>query len=783
MYFSSQALINKFPLSLFWVRLSVLGILSSYFYVTMEWLFFVTKPSFMDAMDGTQKIDILFTTGAILAVLSILAVFIFFGLDILLPILFSKSSKFFLYTAAIFPALILATLAVLLIDNFTYTVFKFGIVSTRGMFRIVYILILLLMLLYFYRWGLRFIGFSRKTGGGFKLFYILSSLLLLVSAVFMFQRFKPFASPNTPLLQGKHDYPNILILGSDGVNATNLSIYGYDRKTTPYLEKLIPTSLVAENAFPNAGNSTGSVTSLLTGKLPTETRVLYTPNTLTGSDAFQHLPGILRNLGYFTAEIGYTKYVDAYEVNMQDGFHLVNQRSLEDSRFFRFGRRHGYGDSFFFLTQIFERISDRLLHISFIQIMENPYDLVTENEHSFYVDDHKKVSQIIDLFKNTDEPLFIHVHLMGTHGPKFYPAQQVFSIGQEQRDHWMRDYYDDAILEFDSHVRRIFRRLEAEGKLDNTIVVIYTDHNMKYYTTQRVPLMFRFPKGEHAGRIHNNVQNIDIAPTLLDYLDIPVPDWMNGQSLLPGEPPRDRLIISGLARTTNPNSYRPPFYQFATISAVVCDQWYELRTQTSLLLTGSVVGHTSSCTGQDGLSRDAVRKQLLAHLQQTDFDVQSLPENYTQVLAYGAITRAQAALYSLKALHGTSYSPPPALGMFIDIPVSDPYAGWVEELVTEGLEEGCSSSPRQYCPDEILTRGQAAKLILMVKEGRGYVPPEPEGFYADVPPYSDLAPWVDELYRRGVSGECVAIPLSYCPAEPIDIEQFILYLNKIFYEP
>jgi arylsulfatase A-like enzyme len=781
MFVHVQALKTKSPLFHAWGHLFVLGILSSYFYVAMEWLFFVTKPSFMDAMDGAQKIGVLFTAGAILMMFSLLPVFILFGLDLVFRVFLSESSTYVLYAAAVFPAITLTALALILIDNFTYTVFELGIVSTQGIVRIAYIPVLLLLFHYFYQWGLHFIGFGKGTGGGLKFLYLLSTVLILVSAVLVFQRSNPLSSQSaTPLLREAGTYPNILILGSDGVNATNMSIYGYDRETTPYLQKLMSTSLVAENVFPNAGNSTGSVTSLLTGKLPTETRVLYTPNILSGSDAFQHLPGILRNLGYFNAEMGYTKYIDAYEVNMQDAFHLVNQRSLEDNPFFRIGRRYGYGDSFFFFTQMFERISERILHILYIQAMENPYDLVKETEHSFYVDDHEKVTQLLKLIASTNEPLFVHVHLMGTHGPKFYPTRQVFSSGQDQGAYWMRDYYDDAILDFDGHVRRIFRRLEASGKLENTIIVLYTDHNMKYYTTQRVPLIFRFPNGEHAGRIQNNVQNIDIAPTLLDFLGVPVPDWMTGQSLLHGEPPTDRLIVSAVAKVSNPKADQPPFYQFATISAVVCDKWYEFRTPTDLFLTGSITGHTSPCKEDTQFGADAARARLLDHLQMMNFDVQTLPENDIYLLPYAAVTRAQVSMYLLKALYGTSYLPPSATGMFTDMSDSDPYAAWAEEIVKKGFDDGCSLSPRKFCPDGIVTRAQAAKLVLMAKEGIEYLPPRPEGVFADVQVSSQFAPWIEEVYRRDIARECGLDPLGYCPDEYIDFEHLYNFLQNAF---
>ena len=91
------------------------------------------------------------------------------------------------------------------------------------------------------------------------------------------------------------------------------------------------------------------------------------------------------------------------------------------------------------------------------------------------------------------------------------------------------------LLDFDKNVGEIITELEKAGNLDNTILIIYTDHAQRWKTTERIPLSIRFPHSEFAGKITSNVQNLDIAPTMLDYMGLPVPTYMDGQSLLKGE--------------------------------------------------------------------------------------------------------------------------------------------------------------------------------------------------------------------------------------------------------
>jgi len=76
---------------------------------------------------------------------------------------------------------------------------------------------------------------------------------------------------------------------------------------------------------------------------------------------------------------------------------------------------------------------------------------------------------------------------------------------------------------------------------------------------------------------------------------------------------------------------------------------------------------------------------------------------------YAAVTRAQMAAFLLKARHGSGYVPPPAEGIFADVPASDPFAPWIEELAAEGVTAGCGGG--DYCPDAPNTRGQMAVFL------------------------------------------------------------------------
>jgi hypothetical protein len=77
-----------------------------------------------------------------------------------------------------------------------------------------------------------------------------------------------------------------------------------------------------------------------------------------------------------------------------------------------------------------------------------------------------------------------------------------------------------------------------------------------------------------------------------------------------------------------------------------------------------------------------------------------------------SVTRAQMAVFLLKTSLGSSYTPPTAVGIFGDVPISDTFAPWIEDLYNRNITGGCQASPLLYCPDNPNTRGQMAVFLV-----------------------------------------------------------------------
>jgi len=74
------------------------------------------------------------------------------------------------------------------------------------------------------------------------------------------------------------------------------------------------------------------------------------------------------------------------------------------------------------------------------------------------------------------------------------------------------------------------------------------------------------------------------------------------------------------------------------------------------------------------------------------------------------ITRAQMAVFLLRALYGSGYAPPPASGSFDDVPIGHWAAAWIEQFANEGITSGCGGN--NFCPDDAVTRAQMAVFLV-----------------------------------------------------------------------
>lgn len=608
------------------MALWITAVAAAIFGLAMEWVFFATKPSFMSVLTGWERMQILMLSPLPLIAVSAAGCVFLGGIARWIP----QARGALVRIGMLWPGLILASSFLLLLDNFTYTLFRMGVQTSAGIWRYGYVALFGLFWVGGWRLGM---GMLRGLAARDKLGRLAAGIAFVgavCGGLGLALGTDGAAGPiDEEVPQGENPLPNVLLLTPDGVSAEHLSVYGYERDTTPFVRThSAGRALICENGFANATTSGGSIASLLTGKLPTTTRLYYPPEILMGAAAYEHLPGILRQYGYENVDISCRQNADAFDLNMLHSFHEANGRLENSGRWPQAAGRWLGMPTAYFLKSSGERLRDRLLHAAGVKEFEAAYDEVVDKQELTLDYDARRLERLLGLIRSDRRrPFFAHVHLLWTHGPSFYSPNPVFSDKGQQKEPFERDFYDDAILDADGVLAKIAGALVSAKQLDRTIVVLSSDHGRRW-DSGRIPLIFWFPGGAHAGRIRTNAQNLDVAPTLLDYLGIPKPEWMEGVSLLAGDPPAERPVFNTAANSgvvdfetglVDSSRSKPPFYSLGRLNATIANRTFALDLNTGNVATGVVAGHTQPLAEGEGPSLAEAREILFRHLEASGY--------------------------------------------------------------------------------------------------------------------------------------------------------------------
>ena len=140
------------------------------------------------------------------------------------------------------------------------------------------------------------------------------------------------------------------------------------------------------------------------------------------------------------------------------------------------------------------------------------------------------------------------------------------------------------------------------------------------------------------------------------------------------------------------------------------------------------------------------------------------------------VKRAEIAKPILLAKNNDiNYLPPNAIGdQYLDVLQNSFNAKWIEQLKADGITEGCSNN--MFCPNDVVTKSQLAKILLKAKHGDAYVPKPAVGIYTDVPINTFNADWIEALKEQGVTTGCGIN--KFCPNEGVSVTDFYKMLSK-----
>jgi arylsulfatase A-like enzyme len=208
-------------------------------------------------------------------------------------------------------------------------------------------------------------------------------------------------------------------------------------------------------------------------------------------------------------------------------------------------------------------------------------------------DINNEVIPLIDQLQSSPKPFFLFVNYMDAHTPydppppydslfptpdrhnvdsaEYYSiAADVMKLARKLPDNLRERLiagYDGELSYLDYHVGHLVDHLRSRKLLDNTLLIITSDHGeafgersfvghgLSVYQDQvHVPLVIKWPGTGRGERIRRPVSLIDIFPTVLGTLNLPVPTKLTGQTLTRAHPPELRLVVA--ERYPCPDLYR-----------------------------------------------------------------------------------------------------------------------------------------------------------------------------------------------------------------------------------
>jgi choline-sulfatase len=397
--------------------------------------------------------------------------------------------------------------------------------------------------------------------------------------------------------------PNILVLVFDTFSAEHASLYGYPRETTPNLARFAEKATVYHNHY-SAGNYTPSgTTSLLTGAYPWSHRALHAHGTAIDAFASQNLFSVFPNhhrLG-FSHNLLVNIIMHHFRQHI-DELALPGTVALLESE---------YSDDLFFKDYRTAVISERTLLkpvgarpnslIGYI-LAKIFQDRMEENLVRQYKDEFPRgITRYQDLVylledsidwaalqaKNLVQPYLAYIHMMPPHGP-YSPRREFVDIFledgmsipdkpehffTEDRDNEFlyekRRFYDEYIAFVDSELGRLLSILEQSGTLDNTWVVITSDHGelfergiyqhstpVLYQGIIKIPLLIHAPGQSARQDVYALTSGVDVLPTLLHLNGQPIPIWIEGEVLPPFKESDGRRNVYAIdSKATPKNGY------------------------------------------------------------------------------------------------------------------------------------------------------------------------------------------------------------------------------------
>ena len=327
--------------------------------------------------------------------------------------------------------------------------------------------------------------------------------------------------------------PNIILIYFDALRPDHLGSYGYNRDTSPNVDYLARSGVLFKNVFSQSSSTYPSVHSALTSRYGC---YFFRTGKCALEKKYLTLAEVLKNNGYYTIAFSSSPVVTKAQTHdslggFDQGFDVFDD-SIWNSEEYNWQWRSPEGIIKKALGWLNNNHGKKFFLFLFIS---DPHDKYSSPEpyHSLYDPGYVGCEDIMNgiIYKNA---------LMAIHGGDT-------GLTNREIEHVMA-LYDGEIRYADAQIGILLERLCQLNLIDDTLIVLLSDHGSEFFEHEglkhsytlyneviKIPLILRYPALIPKGTVIEKeiIQTMDMAPTILDIVNINKPETMRGESLLP----------------------------------------------------------------------------------------------------------------------------------------------------------------------------------------------------------------------------------------------------------
>lgn len=379
--------------------------------------------------------------------------------------------------------------------------------------------------------------------------------------------------------------PNIIILVLDTLSARHMSLYGYERPTTPNFERFASRASVYHSHYSGGNFTTPGTATILSGRYPWGHRAINLGAPVERSmarDNIFHLLGRDRTTVAFTQNILADVLLHQFRQDVHRHLPLASYsrelRAVDVSRYFPLDPlvAHYAFDDFLINSNVTSNPVPGSPYFGYLDMfygqlhdsLEEPsvdFPRGMPSTGSYFYDNtqvYAGVFETIERMERGSQSYLAYIHLLSPHAkycarkefvgifPEIkLPFKERHRLANRVRQSTLNEYrmqYDEYIADVDAEFGELVDRLEASGVLDHSYFIVTSDHGelfergenghntfLLYDSVIRIPLLISAPRQANRQDFYTRTSNIDLLPTLLTVSGLEAPASLDGV-LLPG---------------------------------------------------------------------------------------------------------------------------------------------------------------------------------------------------------------------------------------------------------